>query len=806
MESNQLTRQSCAPPSQVKQGRPAKGFFLFFLALFVVPLAFGGPTKQAFAKADSPATDANRKIWIRLTIEKATVWPVKADGSCWDPCGWSRPTLPQRQLKPYAWYLKKPAFKKMVNGWKAPDVQVQISFGKTSYKTKVATDTTQPRWPVSKILSIDPRSSWRVKVVDKDSWNEEVIGAYSHRALPLAFREGGSFTLRKIGQVESIHFRIERLSPRRAKMAKSAEARKSPSVPKSMSKQTVPRRPTPRPVRRQVAFKKKPPVRNRQAPAAPRKPAIVTPRATPKPPVAKKVAVSKTQPSQPNVRPLFYRVTLLRADIWPVKPSGHCWDWCWSRAKKMPPRGLHSYQSYYLQPTFKSLAKGRWAPEPWVSFAVGNKSWRTRSLPNTTQPSWKKSFLLNGSRTGPVVIRVMDKDTFGSELIGEWKRTAFPASWKKGGVFTLEMFGQVERLKIRVQPVFPRSPGTRVLKAAHTIPPGVRFVKVTVVKARIWPLRKDKSCWDTCARWSVPSLPPRGLRPFDSYMKHQGFKSLAAGHVAPDPRVKIQIGKYDKYITPTKANTLTPIWNATHIFRIRGNAPMTITVSDDDQNVAHDILRTYRSTRELMDRWSEQVIGQVKTDRLPIQMVTGGRVILRDFGQVEYLELKVEPVQVSKQDTTCEGVYRVRIAELGVNQKRADGRPWHAGVGRMSYPSPYITLWLGSQKLETPVAYKRFESVYQTSRIVPIRKQTTVSIDVRDFSVGFRLSFDKQIKVPFLPVRVGIGMKNEPSSQAIGQTAFFSACTLIKRAKHGMVQLKPFGQVSKVVLFFDKLS
>lgn len=773
--------------------------------LFVAMVMFITPMTPLAQEAHAAQPSASRHVWVRIHVERAAIWPTTAKGTCWDPCGWSRPKLPMRQLKPYEWYLKNKAFKGMTSGWKAPDVQVTLRFGKTSWTTPVRSDTTMPKWNVSKIISLDPLTGWEVEVADKDAWGKEIIGTYRASRLHPTFIRGGVYVLRKVGQIEMLRLRIEPLrredktEPKPLERKQVPAARRTlPVLPPVDRKPVLPRQVEPRP----MPTRKAPPVSGGsmmgpQPPTQAPQKAPKADRTNPKNPA--KQAPTKGEEER------FFRVTIKEAHLWPLKADGYCWDYCFTKSKMLPPRGLRSFDSYYVNPAFKKLAKARYAPDAWLKIKVGKREWRTHVINDTLRPKWNKTFLVKATKRADINISIHDRDWFGSsQLIGAWKQKKIPASWAKGGTLVLREFGQVERLQIEVEPLVIR-PQTSSIQAASRIPSHVRFVKVTVVKARLWPLTAKKQCWDTCTTWNNPSLPPRGLPKFSVYMKDSRFRSVATGRPAPDARVKIKVGKYDMFITPTVNNSVQPTWNASHIFRLRGNEPMEITVSDDDQNVAHDLLRTYRSTRELMQRWSEQVIGSFKTNKLPVQMVEGGRLILRSFGQVEYLELKIEPLPVNRTNDSCEGVYRVRMAELTVKPTRADGRPWHAGVGSMSRPSPYSVLWLGTQKLETPVAYKRLSAIYQTSRIIPIRKDTTMSIDVRDYSVGLRLSFDRQIKIPFLPLRVGIGMKNEPASQSIGQTAFFSACSLIKKAKNGVVRLPSFGQVKSTVLFFDKL-
>ena len=108
--------------------------------------------------------------------------------------------------------------------------------------------------------------------------------------------------------------------------------------------------------------------------------------------------------------------------------------------------------------------------------------------------------------------------------------------------------------------------------------------------------------------------------------------------------------------------------------------------------------------------------------------------------------------------------------------------------------------------METAVAYKSLRAVYQDSKLIPIRANMPMTLEIRDYTMGLNLSLDRKISIPFLPIRIGLGMKKESGSKVVGQTAFLSTCDVIKKAKQGVVRLKSFGRLKSVVLFFDKVS
>ncbi len=818
-----------------------------------------------FSSLHAHAKPTDEGVWVRLSIVGAKIWPVKATGECWDPCGWGKISLPERGLHPYAHYMRHVGFRQMTTGWKAPDVRVTLRIGKHKIVTSVAKDATQPMWNTTTLLQVRPTDRFQVLVEDVDAWGSELIGRVEEDRIPREIFDGGQLILRKVMQVESIAFRIVRLTveKKEIQIAKKdpipAPSERTSSMLMAITKPppSIPTQPNPTaPIVPVVPSQPVPPAPKPSAKAAKhsetavyasgtkqRDPSRVAKNLVPsglvkdpvdsrlaKKPVERGVASApqaavptKTKTSlqkaessakkterieemrpAPQSKRLF-RISMIRAHIWPVKASQQCWD-CWGKVKELPPRGLQEFTPYYTQPSFRAVASGAGAPDPWAEIKMGAHTWKTDVRPDTLQPVWKKPEFVRLGKNDPIEIKLFDKDAFSSEEIGVYRGRGLPAAiWEQGGLWTIPTFGQVERVFVRVERLKQFESTLPITQKPFAIPPSVQFVRVTVVKARLWPLNEKGDCWDGCPGAGTPNLPPRGLQDTSIYAQNQDFKKFSEGRRAPDPRVKIQLGDYDMFITPTLNDTVNPEWNASHVFRIRGNESLTVTVTDDDETVAHEFLGTYRSTRELIQRWSEDPVGRFSTAHLPRVFVEGGRLILRSFGQVEMLELKIEPLQQVVNDPRCEGVYRVRIAEVDVMETRANGKPWHTGIGSMKLPSPFLTVWLGNQKIETPVAHHRTKAIYQSHRLVPIRQDTTFTLEVSDFSVGLNLSVDQSVRVPFLPIRVGIGMRRDPDVQQIGQTAHLSVCELIQGAKQGKVRIPAFGRVKSVLMFFDKV-
>ena len=819
-------------------------FWLSFFALFGV---FGG-SSSVEAKPPAEAKPQEGQRWIRLTIVDAKIWPVRSDGSCWDPCGWGQIKLPPRALVPYAEYLRDPDFAKMTTGQKAPDVFIRLKIGQHLLQTPVQNNTTQPRWMTKHLLPIRPTDRFHLAVLDKDTWGSEVIGQLEEARLPQAFFQGGTLRLQKLMQAEEITFHIEQIAdphpPKQAAKAQDTSSllstveaapssqpvekrqakgkkeampiKKDAAESEARKKKIIEQKTTKKDKKKKDTLLKNGVEKNAVAKSATEKNAVVKSatekKKTGEEETKKKAVVKKGEGEKKTVEikpPLpparLFRVTEIKAHIWPVKASQQCWD-CWGKTTELPPRGLREFTPYYTQPAFRQIATGGGAPDPWAELAFGEQRWKTSVLPDTLQPIWKEPQYVRVRQGDPISIRLWDKDPLSSEEIGSFRSTRLPDTlWERGGIWEIPAFGQVERVFLHLERLPIYETKLPITEKPLPIPPSIQFVRITVVRAEIWPTNAAEGCWDSCPMKGKVVLPPRGLKDQSVYEKDANYKALSTGRSAPDPRVKIQIGKHDMYITPTLDNTIRPIWNASNVFRIRGNEPVTISVYDDDETIAHDFFRTYRSTRELIARWAEEEIGRYYSPYLPEVFLRGGTLILRSFGQVDLLELKIEPLEQVVQDARCDGVYRVRVAEVNVKETRADGKPWHAGYGSMVLPSPFVTVWLGNQKLETPVAHNRLQAIYQSARLIPIQQDTTFTIEVSDFSVGLNLSLDRQISIPFLPLRVGLGMRRDPDVQQMGQTARLSACELIKEAKQGRVMLPAFGQVSSVLLFFDRV-
>jgi len=334
----------------------------------------------------SDKKDDSQRVWIRLTVKSADIWPVRANGSCWDQC-WETPKVPPRELKPYAWYLKFPGFKKAMKGWMVPDVKAVVRVGKQVIELSVQNNQLQPKWNVTRVIRVGPRDSFSVEVLDVDSFGSERIGLYTSKTLPSALWKGGALTLRKFGQVENFTLSSSLISARKPVPGLDLTPPKQPKIPTPSGKQppkkvivppirvVPPKQPTPKVPVRNIPSKRRVP------PASPRK---VTKKVVKKPSV-KKPSVKKVIKRDLGEK-VVYRVRIHRADIWPVKKNGVCWDYCWWKTAGMPTRGMPHFQEYLKSKVFRSTITGNGAPDVWASVQFGSKTYQVKLINNSIQP------------------------------------------------------------------------------------------------------------------------------------------------------------------------------------------------------------------------------------------------------------------------------------------------------------------------------------------------------------------------------------------------------------------------------------
>ncbi len=209
-------------------------WILFSSFLLTFSSFFSG---NSLAQSPPSKKPSNQKIWLRISLVDAMIWPTKSSGQCWDFCRWQKPKLPRRQLLPYETYLKNPLFKKWTKGWAAPDIRVHLLFGSSLLYSPLKKNTTIARWKASWMLRLAPSDPITIKVFDIDPLKEELIGKIWFPKLPDRFWKGGLWTIRKFGQVERLTLKIIPITePRRFALKKKispyAEKKKPPKKQK----------------------------------------------------------------------------------------------------------------------------------------------------------------------------------------------------------------------------------------------------------------------------------------------------------------------------------------------------------------------------------------------------------------------------------------------------------------------------------------------------------------------------------------------------------------------------------------------
>jgi hypothetical protein len=173
-----------------------------------------------------------------------------------------------------------------------------------------------------------------------------------------------------------------------------------------------------------------------------------------------------------------------------------------------------------------------------------------------------------------------------------------------------------------------------------------------------------------------------------------------------------------------------------------------------------------------------ELIGSYTANTIPPQLINDGRLVLRSFGQVEELVLTARIVE-RKVSPSCEGVYRLRIAEFSVQPTKASGQPWDRGVGKMQWPDVVVKLKIGNSSIKTPQQDDTLATIFtDVSSVITIKQGMTVSLKVIDVDY-----FGKY--------------------EMIGETAMTDACQLLN--PEGIYSFKNFDRVNKVVIIIEKL-
>ena len=298
----------------------------------------------------------------------------------------------------------------------------------------------------------------------------------------------------------------------------------------------------------------------------------------------------------------------------------------------------------------------------------------------------------------------------------------------------------------------------------------VKYLKITIKSAKLWPAKTSGKCWDPCLGRRY-KLPPRGKKNFNEYYSNKNFNKACSGRKAPDAFVSIKVGKYGTFTTDKINNTCKPEFNVSHTFRVMPNAIFTVSVFDNDGAAGFQMKR--------------DKMGTYTTPSVPAKLLNGGIFRIKSFGQVEELVLSAQIVQ-RPTTNTCEGVYKVRIAEFEVEATKESGKTWDRGFGRFKKPDVVVSLKIGNQTITTPKKQDKLSFRFNDQKV-----QSTITI-----KKGMSLSLNLYDKDAF-------GRKD-----TIGETAETDICKIIHPANKvftGIHSFKYFGRVKKVIVIFTKV-
>ncbi len=297
---------------------------------------------------------------------------------------------------------------------------------------------------------------------------------------------------------------------------------------------------------------------------------------------------------------------------------------------------------------------------------------------------------------------------------------------------------------------------------ANTAFAQVKYLEITIKQVKVWPTKPSGKCWDPCFMKRY-KLPPRGKKNYNAYFNNTEFTKACSGSKAPDPLVEIKIGKYEKFTTDKINNKCNPTFNLKKVFRVTPNDPFSVGVYDNDGGAGFQVKR--------------DLMGFMTYPSVPKELINGGTLVIRSFGQVESLVLTSRVVN-KPAATGCAGTYKVRLVEFDVKARKANGKTWDRGFGRFKKPDVMIELKIGNDSFQTPKKQDTLAATFSNvGKTMAIKKGMTLNLTV----------YDKD----------GFGSK-----EVIGQTAIPDVCTIIN--ERGSYTFKPFGQVNKIVLIFTR--
>ena len=304
----------------------------------------------------------------------------------------------------------------------------------------------------------------------------------------------------------------------------------------------------------------------------------------------------------------------------------------------------------------------------------------------------------------------------------------------------------------------------------------VKYLKLTVMKAKLWPSKADGRCWDICLGKRY-KLPARGNKDYQKYFENEEFRKACTGSKSPDAFVVLKVGT-TTFMTDKFNNTCTPEFkkNGTYIskefvLKNDGKVPFTVEVRDNDgaANV----------------RFKSDLMGSFTAGSVPAALLAGKELTLKSFGQVEELVIKGEIVTKTVSDG-CDGTYKVTVKSFDVKATKSNGKAWDnkwltGGGGR---PDVSVKFSTGGTPIQTK-AYKNTVSASyskeynNSSSAVVVKKGTVVKLTV----------YDDELR----------------SKETIGETAIGDACKIFKGAA-GTYTFSNFGRVNNVVIAYTKMN
>ena len=317
----------------------------------------------------------------------------------------------------------------------------------------------------------------------------------------------------------------------------------------------------------------------------------------------------------------------------------------------------------------------------------------------------------------------------------------------------------------------------------------VKYLKVSVIKAQLWPVTQNKSgktvYWDNLVGMGVgtfavkdfPSFDPK--KPYADYAKNAAFAKICDGKNkrSPDAFVVLKLGsktfttdKFNNQCAPEFKKGGSYISFTTQLMN-DGKMPFSVEVRDNDGAAGI--------------RLASQLMASYQAGAIPAALLAGKELTL-NFGAgtgVVSLVLKGEVITKTVSDG-CDGTYKVTVKSFDVKQTKSNGKTWDnkwltGGGGR---PDVSVNFSTGGTTIQTKAYKNPFAASYSkdhnnSSSAVVVKKDSIVKLTV----------YDDELR----------------SKETIGETAIGDACKIFKGAS-GTYTFSNFGRVNNVVITFVK--